>query len=259
LKRIFQVFPVLSLLLLSGCFASILKNLLITSVKLTPAKPTIVIGETQPFILSATYADLTTEQISPTRTTWSSDNTVVAMINKDGVATGLTAGTAFISGSYKGNNAETLLTVTVAPSAAIAVRGDSHTLYVTNLRTKQEMTFAANGLADSVTVWSGSAGAEGVENSVLPERGPAWLAIDPSGRYLYVVNHTSESVSAFAIDWKTGTLDPVVGSPFFAGAKPWSVEVDANGAILAVEHFQDSKSSRFLIDPATGALTPELR
>jgi DNA-binding beta-propeller fold protein YncE len=232
-------------------------------VKLTPAKPTIVIGETQPFILSATYADLTTQQISPTSVTWSSDDMAIATVNKEGVATGVAAGMAEISGSYKGNNASTLLTVTVAPSVVIAVRGSSRVLYVTNLETKQEMTFAANGLADSVTMWSGSGEGDGAEISVLPEHGPAWLAIHPTGKYLYVVNHTSASVSAFAIDWKARALSPVVGSPFFAGTKPWSVEVDADGAGLTVDHFHDStisknsKVSRFVVDPATGALTSE--
>ena len=92
---------------------------------------------------------------------------------------------------------------------------------------------------------------------MLPEHGPGWLAIDPFARYLYVVNQTSQSVSAFSINWKTGELNAVVGSPFAAATKPSSVEVNPDGTELSVAHFEDSTVSKFRIDPATGALTPE--
>lgn len=256
-KRLFQVVPLVSVLGLSGCLASALSNLLVTSVKLTPANPTIAIGVTQQFVLVETFVDGTTNHESPTNTSWSSDNTAVATINTMGVATGVAAGTATIAGSHKGHNAKTMLTVAPPANVAIAVQGDSRILQVTNLRTEQQMTFATNGLGDSVTVWLGSKSIAAVEISVLPEHGPGWLGIDPSGNYLYVVNQTSESISAFAIDWKTGALNAVVSSPFPVGAKPWSIAVDPDGAGLSVAHFDDSEVSRFLIDPATGALTSD--
>ena len=49
----------------------------------------------------------------------------------------------------------------------------------------------------------------------------------------------------------------MVSSPFPTGAKPWSVEVDPDGAGLSVAHFEDAAVSRFRIDTATGALTAE--
>ena len=62
-------------------------------------------------------------------------------------------------------------------------------------------------------------------------KSPWFRNADPRGsrstlreRYLYVLNLASESVSAFAIDWETGTLQAVVSSPFPVGAKPSSVE-----------------------------------
>src|SRR2546427_1308338 len=48
--------------------------------------------------------------------------------------------------------------------------------------------------------------------SVSPGRGPVWMAIHPLGKFLYVVNRTSENISAFSIDAATGRLQPVVGS-----------------------------------------------
>jgi hypothetical protein len=260
-----------SLLGLAGCFGSSVKNLLITSVKLTPANPTIAVGVTQQFVLSATFADLNTDAEPPSETAWFSDDETVATIDHMGIATALAAGTTHIKGSYKGNNTTTLLTVTAAAAAMSAVEGSSRVLHVTNLRTGQQMTFAANAMRDLVTVSrdgaraggisteSVASGAREMEVSVAPEHGPTWIAVDPAAKYLYVVNQTSESVSAFAIDWKTGALNPVVMSPFSAGAKPLSVEVDPDGTGLSISHLENSEVSRFAIDPATGALTPDQR
>jgi lactonase family protein with 7-bladed beta-propeller/Big-like domain-containing protein len=259
IKQVARILPLLSILGLTSCFGSSLTNLLVSSVKLTPANPSIATAGSQAFILSVTYLDGTTDHEPPDETTWTSDNKDVATIDKLGVATGVSAGTANIGGSFQGNNAHTVLTVTGLNKNAIAAVGDSRTLHVTNLATEQKMTFAANPLSDSITVSSGgdSENAAAAEVSVRPEHGPAWIAIDPSGKFLYVVNHASESVSVFAIEWRTGALNAVEGSPVRAGAKPWSVEVDPDGAGLSVAHLEDKDVSRFHIDLVNGALTPE--
>jgi 6-phosphogluconolactonase (cycloisomerase 2 family) len=53
------------------------------------------------------------------------------------------------------------------------------------------------------------------------------IAIDPSGKFLYVANGDppANNISAFAIDPGTGALTPVPGSPFAAGANPQSIVV----------------------------------
>jgi DNA-binding beta-propeller fold protein YncE len=256
-KQLLQILPVLSILALSSCISSDVSNLFITGVKLTPANPTIAIDATQQFALIATYLDSQTSNVTTSDSTYSSDNKAVATVNASGLATAVSIGTANILASYHGNNTKTLLTVTAAPNVAIAVQGDSRVLHVANLRTGQRMTFAANGLGDSLMISRDGESTATTEMSVLPEDGPGWLAIDPSGQYLYVVNHTSQSVSAFSINWKTGELKPVVASPFPAAEKPSSVEVNPDGTGLSVAHFPDSTVSYFRIDPATGALTPE--
>ena len=256
LKRLLQILPLVSLLGLPGC-GSALGNLLVSSTKLTPSKPTIAVGSTQQFILVETFIDGTTNPESPANTSWTSTNTAVATINNVGIATGITAGTTTIKGSHKDNDASTTLTVTAPANVPIAVHGDSQTLHVTNLSTGRQITFVANPFSDSVTASPDGEGMVSSETSVLPGHGPAWLAIDPSGHFLFVVNHTSEDISAFAIDWKTGSLYSVGASPFAAGARPWSIEVDSDGAALSVDHFRSPEISRFRIDPATGALTLE--
>jgi DNA-binding beta-propeller fold protein YncE len=270
LKKFARILPLLSSLGLAGCIGSLLNNLIIGSVHLTPANPTIAVGATQAFVLSANLLDGVTDREPASDVTWSSDNAAVATIAKTGVATAVAVGTAHIAGNFHGNNATTLLTVTAAANVATAMAGDSRSLRVTNLRTGQEMSFAADGLRDAIMISRGGAArsiagdtanvagasADGSETSVLPEHGPAWIAVDSAGRYIYVVNRTSESVSAFAIDWKDGTLEAVRFSPFSAGTKPWTVEVDPGGSSVSVTHLQSSEVSRFRIDPATGALKP---
>ena len=113
LKRLLQILPLLSLLALPGC-GSALGNLLVSSVKLTPAKPSIAVNGTQQFVLVETFIDGTTNHESPANTSWTSTNPAVATINNVGIATGLSGGTATIKGSHKDNDASTLLTV-VAP------------------------------------------------------------------------------------------------------------------------------------------------
>ena len=257
LKQFVQAFALLSILGLTACVSSSVKNLFITGVKLTPANPTIATNATQQFVLTATYVGGQTANVTTNDSTYSSDNKAVATVNTVGLATGISAGTANILASYHGNNTKTLLTVTVPSGVGSSVQGDSRVLQVTNLRTGQRMTFAANGLADSLAISRDGDSSAAAQVSVLPEHGPGWLAIDPSAKYLYVLNQTSGSVSAFAVNWKTSELEPVVSSPFPTVAKPSSVEVDPDGAGLSVAHLEDAEVSRFRIDPATGALTPD--
>ncbi|OLD15387.1 MAG: hypothetical protein AUJ01_12260 [Acidobacteria bacterium 13_1_40CM_3_65_5] len=46
---------------------------------------------------------------------------------------------------------------------------------------------------------------------------PFGVAVDHSGRFLYVSNRNAGTVSGFRIDEATGTLTAVPGSPFVAG------------------------------------------
>jgi uncharacterized protein YjdB len=134
-KQLVQILPLLSILGLSGCISSAVSNLFITGVKLTPANPTIAVAATQQFALTATYLDGQTSNVTTNDSRYSSDNTAVATVNASGLATAVAIGTANVLASYHGNNTKTLVTVTAAPSVAIAVQGDSRVLHVTNLPT----------------------------------------------------------------------------------------------------------------------------
>ena len=62
---------------------------------------------------------------------------------------------------------------------------------------------------------------------------PNTVAVDPSGKFVYVANECAVdycasgigSVSAFAIDSASGALTPVLGSPFAAGERPKSLAI----------------------------------
>lgn len=81
------------------------------------------------------------------------------------------------------------------------------------------------------------------------------LAVDPSGRFVYVADSHSNWVAAFTINAASGTLTPVPGSPFPAGTGPASVTVEPSGQFVYVTNIDSNNVSAFIINGATGALT----
>jgi 6-phosphogluconolactonase (cycloisomerase 2 family) len=86
--------------------------------------------------------------------------------------------------------------------------------------------------------------------------GPFSVAVDPTGRFVYVANQFSANVSAYSINGATGALTPISGSPFAAGTNPFSVVVHPTGKFLYVVNIVSGNVSAYSINAATGALTP---
>ncbi len=63
---------------------------------------------------------------------------------------------------------------------------------------------------------------------------PLSVAVDPVGKFAYVDNYGSNSVSAYTINATNGALTPVTGSPFAAGIGPYSVTVYPSGKFAYV-------------------------
>jgi 6-phosphogluconolactonase len=78
--------------------------------------------------------------------------------------------------------------------------------------------------------------------------------IDPSGKYLYVVD-TLGMIFGFAIQ-ADGSLIAVAGSPFAAGRGPVSLAFDPAGRFLYVANASDGSLSGYFLDATTGTLTP---
>ena len=83
------------------------------------------------------------------------------------------------------------------------------------------------------------------------------VAVDPSGKFAYVVNLLPGGVSAYAIDAATGALSRV-GAPVAAGFNPNAIAVDPSGRFAYVANFEGDFVSNvfaYTIDAGTGALS----
>ncbi len=97
----------------------------LSSISVTPANPSIVVGSTQQFTATGTYSDGSTKVI--TTVTWASLNTAVASISSTGLATALSAGTATItatSGTVVGSTTLTVTATATAPALSVTVSTD---------------------------------------------------------------------------------------------------------------------------------------
>lgn len=270
-RRVFSLLFAISLLPaigLAGCFGNPLdlfggggSGITIKTVTPTPANPTIAVGAMQTFVANATLSDGSTATEPESSTTWTSSDTTVATIDDTGVATALAAGTTTIGAEVKSVSGTTVLTVTAAAQSKMSVRGSFRVLTVNYPGADRTFVFAGNPLDDTVSVFRVLASGE--EQSVgkfssAPSRGPLWLAVDSSGRFLYVVNLQSRDVSGYSIDARTGRLSAMRGSPFpieSAGDGPWAISVDASAHFADVTELKSAGVYRYRIDSLTGALS----
>jgi 6-phosphogluconolactonase len=81
-----------------------------------------------------------------------------------------------------------------------------------------------------------------------------WLAVSPSGAYLYIARSsgTTGSVGAYAING--ANLGAITGSPYTAGDQPYSVAVNTTSSDVYVANQLDSTISEYTIG-SSGALT----
>lgn len=86
--------------------------------------------------------------------------------------------------------------------------------------------------------------------------GNVLVSCTQTGRFAFVANRVSNTVSAYGIDPGSGALVPVGGQPFPAtGTTPTALAVDPNGQFLYVANFGSNNVSAFSINAASGALT----
>jgi 6-phosphogluconolactonase (cycloisomerase 2 family) len=90
--------------------------------------------------------------------------------------------------------------------------------------------------------------------SVVTGTSPDAIAIHPAGKFLYVANFGSNSVSAYAVG-SGGALTALSNSPVQVGVGPSSLKVDPNGNFLYVANSGGADVAVFAIDATTGALT----
>src|SRR5581483_4545515 len=82
---------------------------------------------------------------------------------------------------------------------------------------------------------------------------PVSMATDSGGKFLFVANQTSDTISIFSI---SGTsLTEVAGSPFPTTANPTSVAVAPNSNFVYVTNDVNGTVSGYVFDSTTGAIT----
>jgi 6-phosphogluconolactonase len=131
-----------------------------------------------------------------------------------------------------------------------------------------KFVYVTNPGQGTVTAFTFSNGALGkVPNSpIFSGLGAIGLAVDSSGRFLYVANAAAPNssvpsqgnISGFNIDPNTGALTPILGSPFTSsnGRGPSALTVDPSGRFVYAITSESSYSIWcFAITPTNGQLT----
>jgi 6-phosphogluconolactonase (cycloisomerase 2 family) len=137
-------------------------------------------------------------------------------------------------------------------AVAVGTTSGGEFLYVTNAT-------SASGVLGSLSVFRiGSAGTlTPLANSPFTTRAsPCSVAVDPSGKYVYVVNKGSDEISAYSVDVTTGNLSSFP-TPFSSQGKlPSSIAIDPTGKFAYVANHGDNNVAAFSIDSTTGELLP---
>jgi uncharacterized protein YjdB len=145
---------------ITGTTPLTITSMTIQSVAVAPSTPTIAVGTQQQFSLIGTFSDGVTTVDLTASARWQTSNYQDAVINRQGVATGVAAGTVTITGSINGQSAGTAsLTISNATIQSITVTPDTPTIALGGLQ-----QFAASGLFSdgatqditSAVTWSSS-------------------------------------------------------------------------------------------------------
>ena len=161
----------------------------------------------------------------------------------------------FLSG-YKINSKTGILTPIPGPLTI----GDS--VHASSFDRKGRFLYVVNGLPGSATpdsnITAYTVNADGTLTAVgapLPAGTHAQnLTIDPGNKFVYVPSGDSNNIFVYSIDQTTGALT-AVGAPVAGFDRPAAVAVHPGGTFAYVANEGDIVQI-FIVDPATGALTP---
>jgi len=113
----------------------------------------------------------------------------------------------------------------------------------------------APGLAGSVSAYgiNATTGALTSVGTIAAGTFPAFVAVDPAGKFAYVTNSGSNDVSMYTINATTGALTSI--GTIAAGTGPVSGAVDPSGKFAYVTNSSSNDVSMYAINATTGALT----
>lgn len=85
----------------------------VTSLSITGAPP--VVGATAQFAASVVLASTSVVEDVTTLVTWQSANTAIATVSKNGLVTGVSAGSTSLNATYNGSSVTASVTINAAP------------------------------------------------------------------------------------------------------------------------------------------------
>ena len=206
----------------SGGGGSSPSAIVLVSIAVTPANPSIVTGATEQFTATGSYSDGSTKNITTT-VVWSSANSTAATISNatgsNGLATALAAGTSTIAASLTGVSGSTLFTVTTSGNVnvlSLTVNG--------SLCSSANNSSYPNKPCVSVTVCSPGTQTCQTINDILVDSGSYGLRIFQSvltGVALQQVSSSSGSLTE-CVQFADGTADwgPVQTADIVLGNEP---------------------------------------
>ncbi|MFZ6760887.1 beta strand repeat-containing protein [Undibacterium sp. Ji50W] len=113
---------------------------LLTSITVTPVNANLAVGSTQQFIASGNYSDATTANIS-NGVTWTTSSPLIATVLPNGLASGISTGTALVTATLGGKTASASLVVI----PAITLNSIAITPLTANLSVGSTQAFIATG------------------------------------------------------------------------------------------------------------------
>jgi len=257
------------------------------AVVIVQTNPTIAVGGTEDFTAKFLMSDGT--QVAPTAAvTWSSGTTATAtIISALGIASGIAPGTSTITAASTGlTSGTTTLTVKTAVPRSVYAAGFNDIAPASYVVNSSGTTLTPVGIVSDFTkpaqivpspngkfAYGPGANAigtialytvdpktsaltvSGAFASGLPSIAPFQSIMDPTGRFLYVVDSNGNLVG-LATDTVNfdGSLTPLVGSPYSVGAFPVGVAEDPAGKYVYVTNNIDGTISGFKTNP-DGSLT----
>ena len=144
---------------ITGQTGVIITSMSIQSLAVTPATPTIAQGTKQQFALIGTFSNgVTTVDLTPSAR-WQTSNYADAVVNRQGVATGVATGTVTITASYQGTPSTATLTISNATVQSITVTPAAPTVALGGLQQFAASALFSDGSTQDITsvaTWTSS-------------------------------------------------------------------------------------------------------
>jgi hypothetical protein len=145
---------------ITGTTAITITSMTIQSLTVNPIAPTIAIGTTQQFALLGLFSDGVTTVDLTASARWQTSNYQDAVINRQGIATGVKTGTVTISGSINGQTPATAtLTVSNATIQSITVTPALPTIALGSVQQFAAIGLFSDGSTEDITsvaTWTSS-------------------------------------------------------------------------------------------------------